>query len=1439
MKFLNTIGLIISISVITTPLLQADDDYIFNAKYRQRLAKLVKKYKWAQEEKKKIIDLADKIAAKSDEKLWLSVLPQSIPRALYVNRKWGCPKCGKAIFKTSYYPWIKLHGQWKLQCPICKEKYPKNDFYKYYLSGIDETGTFNRAKADSRLLYNTEHPDPADPLHKFGVDDGRGYIVSKDKHYRFIAHYNLFTNWYGRTLERHYATDRLLDKALALGYAYAFTENPVYAEKAGVILDRFADLYPDYDMQYWAKRGRNFWACTNSEGTTGDSTWSSINGQLAAAAYGLIYDGLKDNKHFYAFLKKQASCYKLPGQKGSLEDFTANFEKNYMARELACFKSQKVVGNTGFVSRSAMLMALTARGSKIRNELIDFLISPQLKHKSKKNSFDFHHIQGQDVFDEISHLTRDGFSWEGGYGYIAILPQSMTRNYIALKTLVKNVKDPVLKRQLETNVKLLKDRIVRFNYNACQTVCLGRYTPNFGDGGTFGVSYTLKGATPRDLGAACAAVDDDLLGKLYLAATAGGNQASALGNQLLDPFFDYAAFESRIAKVKAQTERYNFSTGSENMTGRGFVYLRNGAPDARRCMAIYYGSGGGHNQKDMGNINLFAYDTDLTPGLGYPDISKGHKRFAWHDNTISHNTVYANLRPQYVSPVPNRSDMNIGDQKLFAESPLGSIVDIDLAKAYPYLKASRRVCAMVNIDEKDFYAIDFFMVKGGYDHISSFHGSAGTTTHEGIVLTDQPKGTYAGPDIPYGGKEGKGLQYLADVRRGTLKRKAAVEWQIKDFRNIIKYGDKVRLRATSLTYEPQEFALAGGSPPQNIPDNPKFTTYMLRRTRGKNLETLFITVYESYLAGKRRVKQIKLLPRKQGGVFSAALEITMDNGQKDIIVKCAGESDNAVFAGNISLKGNLAIARYSKGQNLQELMIANASKLTLPHGFSWNGKASCKGKVADFDTGVKRPAKITLSNKVVLPENLALPLWADVQTTIPRIDANYKIISLKPDKSKTVMTVDAASFIAYRNNHTPSLPEKREIWASIAKKISNPEAKDAQAYAALKALIPLKNFSNEQKLQAEFNKLLKSEKLAKNSKLIAAADSYFIKKAMERGIENLMEKDLIRLNYEILSALFPHYIPAYPAFIYDFKQGAVCTIPYCYYFIKDKSISNSRRVKMKKTALSVGLAAACSIAGAGNLIKNGGAETDEKYFDGFSGKLTNEFKTGKKSYYFDGRKSAQSNEFIPVDTDKTYELSGWVKSIGKDSPRVLLGLIPFDSQKRLIRIESVFCLPDTDTVLAADAAKGATQIKIKNGASWIKAKYACVAFNTKKDLSDLPNRDLSKLGISALETKDGVTTVTLRSPLSKSYKAGVAVREHRAGGTYIYTAATGKYAPPRWTRYSGRISGIDTKNGNSPPNKFRKGTKYVKLFLEIYFRKATDSGKLAIDDLEFKEVPKK
>ena len=123
----------------------------------------------------------------SDDQVWGLMFGPGITRSWMVWSDGHCPACGKSV---PMYNWRMdaLSRPWKTWCPHCAAVFPANDFEAFYRSGLDRRGIFDPALADRSLLFNAAHPDPNDPRHRFGVDDGEGF-VQDGKRWRFIGAY--------------------------------------------------------------------------------------------------------------------------------------------------------------------------------------------------------------------------------------------------------------------------------------------------------------------------------------------------------------------------------------------------------------------------------------------------------------------------------------------------------------------------------------------------------------------------------------------------------------------------------------------------------------------------------------------------------------------------------------------------------------------------------------------------------------------------------------------------------------------------------------------------------------------------------------------------------------------------------------------------------------------------------------------------------------------------------------------------------------------------------------------------------------------------------------------------------------------------------------------------------------------------------------------------
>jgi hypothetical protein len=156
---------------------------------------------------------------------------------------------------------------------------------------------------------------------------------------------------------------------------------------------------------------------------------------------------------------------------------------------------------------------------------------------------------------------------------------------------------------------------------------------------------------------------------------------------------------------------------------------------------------------------------------------------------------------------------------------------------------------------------------------------------------------------------------------------------------------------------------------------------------------------------------------------------------------------------------------------------------------------------------------------------------------------------------------------------------------------------------------------------------------------------------------------------------------------------------------------------------------------------------------------------------------------IKVDPAKKYKVSAKVKQLGENPALVYIGFIPYDAKGRVIDPK---CGSNNTkgslTALTAPIAKGATTLTVKDASKWKKGNHHYVALNAKEDMSDIPNFELAGV-ITKIEKTGDVYTISFKTPLGKAYPAGTTVRQHRSGGTYIYTK-NGK-SPKEWEAWKG------------------------------------------------------
>ena len=250
--------------------------------------------------------------AMDDDALWGLMFGPALLRSWMVWPTGYCPACRTDV---PMYNWLMdaLATPWKTQCPHCGALFPTNDFAAFYRSGLNAHGVFDPARADRSLLYNSEHANPAIDC-RDGVDDGEGF--QQDGHtWWFTGAYLIYGQW----------KRLVLGGIHCLAAAHAVTGDPVYARKAAILLDRVADLYPEFDFAQQAIVHDS----PANEGCPGYvSIWYDASGEtrLLAMAYDVIFATIRDDAALLAFLRDKAAVYQLENPKASFADIQRNIE---------------------------------------------------------------------------------------------------------------------------------------------------------------------------------------------------------------------------------------------------------------------------------------------------------------------------------------------------------------------------------------------------------------------------------------------------------------------------------------------------------------------------------------------------------------------------------------------------------------------------------------------------------------------------------------------------------------------------------------------------------------------------------------------------------------------------------------------------------------------------------------------------------------------------------------------------------------------------------------------------------------------------------------------------------------------------------------------------------------------------------------------------------
>jgi len=903
----------------------------------ERLANVrrnVENHDWAKVMRDRAVNNAAPWVAKSDEELWKMVPGQDLPRCIDATMTYtksgkvrpGCLVCGEKVFRFGNYPWIvdPAGKPWKTTCPSCKTVYPTNDFGKYYESAIDEHGLFDPAKGDRSLLFNAEHPDPADPLHKWGVDDGYGYIDADGNSHRFIAYFG-WKYW-----------QYVCGGVGVLAEAYVMTGDPLYAHKCAVLLDRIADVYPAMDWSKYAKMGWYHSDGGSKRGKIEGRIWETGVLTDFARNYDKIITGLADQPELYQFLAEMGRKYQLPTEKGSRELLMANIDENILRCGADAVRSQQIWGNEGMHQRAMAACAIALDTEPETSEWLDWIFAEKGGHVPAII---------------VGGIDRDGVGAEAAPGYALGWGANIGTLADMLAEYGKYEKHDIY-RDFPQFAKTFTagSRITILDYD----------TPSIGDTGATG-----------DIGKVQSSPEFMVRGYRYLgdpqialaAYRANGDSAAGLGRSIFDEDPDRISRE--VAQIAAQTGAAS-GLGPHHMSGYGFLTLEFGQRKTGTGLFMYYGRNGGHGHKDRLNIGLYGFGFDLTPDLGYPEFATSWpQRNEFTDPTISHNTVLVDQIPQSVNWV--------GHPRFFKVLPGFQCAEVESSDVYASTRDYRRTVAMIQVSDWLGYALDVFRVEGGADHMRGLHGPGVEVTTSGLKLTAQETGTLAGPDIAFGTTLPVGPKYgyswLGRIEYDNLPPDNwTVDWKVQAGYRGATGAEDVHVRMWDFT-PADDVVLADGEPPQNKAGNPRWLRYCLSHRAGEDLTSTFVSLLEPY-QGEPIIDRAERLPLP-GDPHSGpvALRVYLKSGAVDTLIYspdgAAVTVDDTTFC-----QGRLAMVRTRDGA-VETMALIAGTRLQYGDIILSAPDAGHTGKVVRFDKDTLDDARIWVDADLPTGETLA------------------------------------------------------------------------------------------------------------------------------------------------------------------------------------------------------------------------------------------------------------------------------------------------------------------------------------------------------------------------------------------------------------------------------------------------------------------------------------
>ena len=778
------------------------------------------------------------------------------------------------------------------------------------------------------------------------ADDGWGWHDPRDPeniNYWFVAYY------------AHWSMMRWMMEAIEnLGKAALLAEPEAagrYAHKCALLLWQVSEYYPDYAYERQGRESRE-----HNPSYTG-KLFNMIWETRPPHTFALAYDAVKP------FLQGDATLETTAGRPA--DEIEQRILDRVLMEAAVCITTGngRIRGNYGMHQQPLLTLAQVLKdvdGPVSSDQMVEFVLA----NPNPKVTTD---MGLRDALENI--VYRDGLPHESlGYNRIWV-------------SQIADLADDLTEWGHDFFRHPRFRNLLSWPFDV--TVC-GKFTPPTGDTGDMFSSGSLL--DPRICQLALAHFDDPRMA--WVLAHEGGARQDL--------------FESPVEIPEAGSVKPEIGLRSVHFPGYRMVNLQAGEEANRVALSYFYGDHRAHMHRDQLNILLYAHDNALLTDIGYPEQTDAfnHRLAGFFTNTIAHNTVVVNAKKQ---------DRGPGRLHGLVSDGFCQFVDASCEGAYPgTVDLYRRASMLVSATPNQAYVFDAFYVSGGSQHDFSLHGNQADLVCRPELGPARDTGTLAGPDVPYeqfyddpelkdkplatvrySGYTGSGYQFLTNVQEAALNGSATADWKLTEplEGQPERPWEGIGLRAHVLGED--ETLIACDGPVQKYKHLPGTVKFLIRRRRGADLASRFVTVLEPY-QGDPWIRSTTALAVSPDDGRSSAVRVDLVDGSTHYLFHCLDPDQAYSIEGGLTVNAQAACLVLNRNGEPERAIMVNGRSLVFG-AFELTGRGELDSRIVSIDYG---SGEILLSDAVLdeeLPPGIPILVapddFADCVTVRRVVDA--------------------------------------------------------------------------------------------------------------------------------------------------------------------------------------------------------------------------------------------------------------------------------------------------------------------------------------------------------------------------------------------------------------------------------------------------------------------